>query len=142
MDYHIEKFDANEKGFYDIALKIRRTVFIGEQNVPEDIEIDEFETESTYYLVFYDINPVATARYRKVNDSIKLERFAVLEEFRNKGVGAILMRRIMDDFEDEDYPIYLNSQEDVIGFYRKFGFRKVGKRFFEAGIPHFKMIAG
>ncbi|MFC1760369.1 GNAT family N-acetyltransferase [Candidatus Neomarinimicrobiota bacterium] len=121
------------------AYAIRRQVFCLEQNVPEDIEMDEFDEDSTHILAYINDNPVGTARWRSTEDGAKMERFAVLNEFRGKGVGEALVNYTLGKLKDYDC-IYLNAQESVIKFYEKFGFDVVGDRFYEADIPHKMMI--
>ena len=123
----------------DKALAIRRVVFIEEQQVPEAIEIDEFEDDATYILSTIDGQPVGTARWRSTSEGIKLERFAVLKNNRGTGIGAALLSFVLQQI-DRDQPVYLNSQMSVIDFYLKFNFKPVGDIFYEAGIPHRKMI--
>ena len=121
------------------AFAIRRQVFCIEQNVSEEIEMDEFDEVATHILAYIDDNPVGTARWRFTEGGAKMERFAVLKEYRGKGVGEALVNHTLDKLKDNDF-IYLNAQESVIKFYKKFGFVAVGNRFYEADIPHKKMI--
>lgn len=123
----------------DKVIAIRREVFIEEQQVPEAIEIDEFEDDATYILSTIDRQPVGTARWRSTDEGIKLERFAVLKNHRRTGIGTALLRFVLQQI-DRDQPVYLNSQTSVIDFYLKFNFKPVGDIFYEAGIPHQKMI--
>jgi predicted GNAT family N-acyltransferase len=101
--------------------KIRELVFVVEQEVPAEIEYDEFEDSSIHILAKIDGVPVGTA------------------SARGKGVGAALVNFILDQIDDSDVA-YLNSQVSAIGFYSKFNFTEVGGIFYEAGIPHRKMI--
>ena len=118
---------------------IRRKVFVDEQNCPPELEW-EFEDESTHFLGLVNDIPAGTARWRKTNKGYKLERFAVLMEFRNLGMGKTLVSAVLENLpEDADY-IYLNAQITSIGLYQKFGFKKEGVQFEEAGIQHFKMV--
>lgn len=121
------------------ALAIRRQVFCIEQNVSEEIEMDEFDDVATHILAFINDKPVGTARWRFTEEGAKMERFAVLKEYRGKDVGEALVKYTLDKLKDNDF-IYLNAQESVIKFYEKFGFLSVGNRFYEADIPHKKMI--
>lgn len=121
------------------AFLIRRQVFCIEQNVPEEIEMDEFDDVATHILAYVHEKPVGTARWRFSAEGAKMERFAVLKEYRGKGVGEALVKYILNELKESDF-IYLNAQETVIGFYEKFGFAAVGNRFLEAEIPHKKMI--
>jgi predicted GNAT family N-acyltransferase len=121
------------------AFAIRRQVFCIEQNVSEEIEMDEFDDVATHILAFINDKPVGTARWRFTEEGAKMERFAVLKEYRGKDVGEALVKYTLDKLKDNDF-IYLNAQESVIKFYKKFGFLSVGNRFYEADIPHKKMI--
>ena len=115
-----------------------RVVFIEEQNVPEDIEI-EYEDESFHVLVSDGTQPVATGRWRKTSEGYKLERFAVLKEFRTKGIGRDIVKFVLDQIPSEDM-IYLHAQESVIKFYKDLGFTIIGSTFIEADIVHAKMV--
>jgi predicted GNAT family N-acyltransferase len=118
---------------------IRREVFVGEQNCPPELEW-EHEDESTHFLATVDGEPAGAARWRKTDNGYKLERFAVLKQFRGLGVAQQLVRTVINDLPaDADY-IYLNAQIQAIGLYEKFGFVKEGSQFEEAGIQHFKMV--
>jgi predicted GNAT family N-acyltransferase len=122
------------------TMPIRHSVFVIEQGVPESIELDEFENECTHTWLEIDDVIVATARLRPYNQGYKLERMAVLPEFRKQGVGRILCQQILELPFLKDTQIILHSQEHALGFYRKLEFQVLGDRFFEADIPHFKMI--
>ena len=124
---------------YQSCLFIRKQVFIIGQNIPVEIELDDDKIDATYFLANLSGNPVGTARYRKTDFGIKLERFAVLENARNFGVGKALVLFIINYLKNEKN-IYLNAQESVISFYEKLGFGPVGGQFYEASIPHKKLI--
>jgi len=83
--------------------------------------------------------PAGAARWRKTDKGYKLERFAVLKEFRGMGVGKELVRAVLADLPKDAPYIYLNAQITAISLYARFGFIKVGEQFEEAGIQHFKM---
>ena len=121
------------------AFSIRRTVFIEEQNVPEVIELDSFDKTAAHILAFDREKPVGTARWRSAGNGIKLERFAVLKEFRGMGIGKLLVQFIMEHL-GSDKRIYLHAQESVVAFYEKFDFQVQGELFSEADIPHRQMI--
>ena len=125
------------------AQEIRHIVFVVGQKVPVEDEIDKFENESFHYLAYTNNNIAGTARWRKTTNGIKLERFAVLKEFRGSGVGSALVEKILKDIAgDQEFnkeQIYLHAQLEAIPFYRRFGFRKEGEMFEESGILHYKM---
>ena len=130
---------ASSKDDLEDVLKIRKRVFIKEQQIPASIEIDENENKSFYILAYFESQPVGTARWRDSMEGIKLERFAVLPKFRLLGIGKALAEYILKTLKNEKN-IYLNSQHTAIGFYEKLGFYKKGKSFKEAGILHQKMF--
>ena len=132
------KYVDNDKEI-DISLSIRRKVFVEEQNIPENIEMDDELVQSICVCAILNKQYVGTARYRETSSGIKLERFAVLKEYRGLGVGKALVKFILDNL-DQDQDIYLHAQEAVVDFYLLLGFKKVNDRFYEAEIPHWKMI--
>ena len=87
---------ASSKNDLENVLKIRKRVFIKEQQIPTSIEIDENENKSFYILAYFESQPVGTARWRDSGEGIKLERFAVLKQFRKKGIGSALTHFIID----------------------------------------------
>ncbi len=121
------------------ARSIRETVFVIEQKVPPEIEYDEFEDSSTHILAVINGNAVGTARWRKTDQGFKLERFAVLANARRQGVGDAMVSFILSRLNARAV-IYLNSQVSAIKFYAHLGFLAEGEIFYEAGIPHRKMV--
>lgn len=122
---------------FEEALTIRIAVFVDEQGVPANLEY-EFEADCEHYLAMVKNKAVGTARYRKTKTGIKLERFAVLKDFRKMGVGSDLVRALLFSLNGMKN-IYLHAQVQVVNFYSEFGFVAVGDRFEEAGIEHFVM---
>ena len=130
---------ATTKKDKDKCFSIRRNVFVKEQNILEKIEFDDESIDATYFIAQYENIFVGTARYRLTDFGIKLERFAVLKSYRNLGVGKKLALYILNSIKNDNL-IYLHAQETVINFYSKLGFKRSGSQFFEAEIPHQKMI--
>jgi predicted GNAT family N-acyltransferase len=122
----------------ETAWAIRKVVFVIGQNCAEEIEW-EYEDESTHFLALYDGVPAGTARWRQTDKGYKLERFAVLEEFRNKGVASALLKTVIADLPEKDKLIYLHAQLTAKGLYAKHGFTEIGEHFWEADIEHVKM---
>ena len=133
-----------ENSYQEIAHNIRKEVFVEEQNVPIEDEYDEHEVYSTHFLAFYDGTPCGTARWRFTDFGIKLERFAVKKDFRDKKVGAAILKAVLADIQKNSQNLqknlYLHAQVQVVGFYEKFGFQKLGETFQECDIWHYKMI--
>lgn len=126
----------NEK---ESVISIRRIVFIQELNIPEHMEIDDNEDLAIYVLAKIEGKNVGTARWRETNSGIKLERFAVLNQYRSYGVGTAMTKFILKQL-DQSKLIYLNAQKSAISFYEKLGFDSTGSMFDEVGIAHQKMI--
>lgn len=122
-----------------VSRQIREEVFVVEQQVPPEIEYDDYEESSTHILASLNGLPVGTARWRKTDHGQKLERFAVLKSARGNGIGEALVQFVLDQIEDSE-PAYLNSQVSAMPFYARLGFVETGGIFYEAGIPHRKMI--
>lgn len=123
----------------DKVFAIRRQVFVVEQNCPPELEW-EFEDESIHFLATVDDIPAGAARWRKTDKGYKLERFAVLPEFRGLGVGQELVKAALADLPADATYIYLHAQIQAIGLYQKLGFETTGPEFEEAGIRHYKMV--
>lgn len=123
-----------------VALRdIRTAVFIYEQQVPEDLEWDEFDPVSLHVLALNpNDQPIGTARLLPDGH---IGRMAVLKEWRGKGIGSAMLQRILEESSHRGMPkAMLNAQMAAIKFYEKFGFQVSGEEFMEAGIPHVKMI--
>lgn len=121
------------------AFDIRVKVFVDEQGVDRDLEY-EHEEESTHFIALVNGEEAGTARWRKTEKGIKLERFAILPDFRSAGVGRELVKAVLNDIDTKAQKIYLHAQSQVVDFYKKQGFEPEGEEFEEAGIKHFKMV--
>jgi len=125
---------------YKQAVEIRKKVFVIEQNIPQTLELDQYDETSQHYLAFFNDNAVGTARWRHTENGIKFERFAVLKEFRNKNIGQNILNKLIGETLKYNKTIYLNAQINALNFYLKNKFIVKGESFFEAGIEHYKMI--
>jgi predicted GNAT family N-acyltransferase len=135
----ITSFQSADTARLAIALDIRTAVFIDGQNVPPELEHDGMEHEATHYLLYLDDKPIGTARWRKTEKGIKLERFAILEELRNKGYGEVILKKVLADAITHGDLIYLHAQADAVNFYLRNGFKISSPPFSEAGIIHYIM---
>ncbi|MBC8033767.1 MAG: GNAT family N-acetyltransferase [Chitinophagaceae bacterium] len=121
------------------AFSVRREVFVEEQHCPPELEW-EHDDIAVHFLATYNDMPAGAARWRKTDKGYKLERFAVLQQYRGKKVGEALVAAVINDLPSGASPIYLNAQVAAAGFYSKLGFNKQGDEFEEAGIQHYKMV--
>ena len=136
--YEVKRFSFNDKELAEQAFAIRRKVFVEEEGVDPDLEYNH-EEEAHHYLLLLNGKALATARWRETDKGIKLERFAVLPEFRNRGLGGIILREVINDVVPLGKAIYLHSQLRAVPFYERNGFVKEGDVFFEAGMGHYYM---
>ena len=90
----------NTKKEHEMCLAIRRQVFILEQNISKQIETDDYLVNATHILAISKEKAVGTARYRRTDSGIKLERFAVLKQFRNLGIGKALVLFILEKLKN------------------------------------------
>lgn len=118
---------------------VRKAVFIEEQQVPEKLEWDEFDSVSTHTLATNPADePVGTARL--LPDG-RIGRMAVLKAWRGKGIGSNMLQRLLDEAQHRGISeAILNAQITAMAFYARFGFQVTGDEFMEAGIPHVRMF--
>lgn len=121
------------------AFAIRKAVFVEEQNCPPELEWEN-EEESVHFLAEINGEACGACRWRKTDKGYKLERFAVLKDFRGKRIGQALLAAALADLPDDAHYIYLNAQLHALPLYARFGFIAEGDQFEEAGIPHMKMV--
>ncbi len=114
---------------------VRIAVFIVEQNIPEELEWDEFDTTSMHVIAEDDAgSPVGCGRL--LSDG-HIGRMAVISDWRGRGVGAAMLERLVALARTRGSGrALLNAQSHAIPFYARFGFTPVGQPFMEAGIPH------
>ncbi len=139
MKNKLKTFNYTDKELFKKASHIRDVVFVVEQKVEKEIEFDGLDQNARHYLLFDGDKAIATGRWRETEKGIKLERFAVLKEYRKSGAGKEILKNMLDEVRPHNKKIYLNAQVSAIGFYSKYGFGKVGEIFEEANIEHYTM---
>jgi predicted GNAT family N-acyltransferase len=131
---------ASTQSELESCMDIRRCVFIEEQRVPENEEIDDhdrIDDPITDHFLFLDNDKqIGTVRCLKKSDGIlKIGRVAIIKEERGKGFGLQMM-----DLVEAYYPRFerfaLDAQTHAIPFYLKCGYMPMGDIFLDAGIPH------
>jgi predicted GNAT family N-acyltransferase len=117
---------------------LRHAVFVVEQGVPIDVEIDGLDEVCQHFLVRSGEHAVATARARTTERGWKIERVAVADAYRRRAVGTLLVQRMLAD-APAGVGVYVHAQEGALGFWERLGFVAEGPRFVEGGIGHFRM---
>ncbi len=124
------------------AFLVRQEVFILEQSVPAELELDEFDSLAAHVLAYQDTHCIGTGRLTDLGGGkAQIGRMAVLAKFRGKGVGKQILRKLVDLATSQGVrEIILHSQVSAIPFYEKLGFQAQGDVYDEAGIPHRNMM--
>lgn len=119
---------------------LRFEVFVREQNIAPEIELDSDEYNYLHLCLYKDDVLVAYARARARGEVMRLGRILVKKEHRGQGLGAAIMNYCEEIAREKGCKVLeLNAQYRAIGFYEKLGFLAEGEFFEEAGIPHKKM---
>jgi len=117
---------------------IRYKVFVGEQKVPEELEIDGFDDQAKHVLAFVDGVPIGTGRI--LSDG-HIGRVAVLKDYRGLGIGKSIMKDLIKWAQNMNLEkVWLSSQWHAHSFYLDLGFVCVGEIYKEAEIDHIKMF--
>ena len=119
----------------EAATPIRFAVFVEEQRVPAEIELDEHDAVCVHALARDEAGrTIATARLLPDGH---IGRMAVLREWRGKGVGGAILERLVAAARERGMKeAVLSAQSHALDFYLKHRFRAEGEEYAEAGIPH------
>jgi len=124
------------------CFNIRLEVFVKEQGVPSEEELDDLDQISFHAIAYKDNYPIATGRLIPgVNMNGTIGRMAVMQKYRRFGVGGMVLDFLEQIALNEGiHQITLNAQEYVKKFYDNHGYKEEGDVFIEAGIPHVTMV--
>lgn len=126
----------------EAVYQIRTEVFVEEQNVPPEEELDAFDKTATHFIAYDDDMPIAAGRLRFTEDGYgKLERICVLKSQRGKSIGKQLMLKMEEEIMKQHLnKAKLNAQTHAENFYQKLGYEVISDEFLDAGIPHVTMV--
>ena len=124
------------------AYSIRKRVFVEEQGVPQEMELDEFDLNAQHALAYTGSECIGTARLVTLAGSMgRIGRMAVLPKYRGQGIGKQLLQTLLKASQSQAIKqVELHAQVTVITFYEQFEFIAQGDIYDEAGIPHRDMI--
>ncbi|MDX1741213.1 MAG: GNAT family N-acetyltransferase [Rhodothermales bacterium] len=130
---------------WEAARSIRTVVFIEEQQCTPSEEWDGLDDTSRHLLGWLGNTPIGVARWRTVSHEgrvvAKLERFAILKEYRGRGFGRELVVRTMNDALLAGFSDYIvHAQTYLADLYADLGFERIGETFVEADLPHVRMV--
>jgi predicted GNAT family N-acyltransferase len=126
----------------EAVFAIRMTVFVEEQAVPAEEELDAYDVTAAHFLA-RRVDPtvseiVGTARLLDKGHGVgKIGRVAVLREYRGQGIGGLIMRRIEHEARSAGYTeLILEAQVHALPFYEKLGYIAEGDIFLDCNIEH------
>lgn len=122
----------------DQASAIRTDVFVHEQNVPPELELDDDDARCVHAVACNEQGQgVGTGR---LLPDAHIGRMAVRKAYRGSGVGSLLLAALIDQARKRgDAQVVLAAQVHAMPFYRRHGFVEEGDVFLDAGIEHMTM---
>ena len=127
----------------EAAVGIRFRVFVDEQAVPPEIELDEYDAVATHAVALLDGVAIGTGRAIVEGGSARIGRMAVDLQHRRGGVGGLILRFLEEETKELGATEFvLHAQEYVKAFYASHGYEEHGDTFMEAGIVHVEMRKG
>ena len=146
------ELQVNDDGLYikpiilpydmSVAIDIRYQVFCVEENIEYRLEMDlDEEKRSTSYLIYLKDKVIGTIRYLIDDKGIKIQRFAILKEYRGKGYGTEVFKYFSEMLVKRYNPVtlYIHAQYHLKSMYEKLGYIIDGEPFMEAGLKHILM---
>lgn len=133
---------ANDR--IDDCIALRMEVFVREQGVPLELEIDRYDSPASgcgHFLLLdeaRDSLPAGTFRaYFETDDTVHLQRICLLKEYRGRGLGRAMLRYAEQYYKKKGARRFtLGAQCYAVPFYEKCGYFCVSDVFDDAGIPH------
>jgi predicted GNAT family N-acyltransferase len=124
------------------AYPIRKRVFIDEQGVPAEMELDEYDPTAQHALAYLNSECIGTARLVTLPGDVgRIGRMAVLPMHRKQGLGGKLLCALLELSKSQGITkLELHPQLSAIAFYEQYGFIAQGDIYDEAGIAHRDMI--
>ena len=139
VETHLLKLDFNDKDFSHIR-NIRETVFHVELEISESELFDKYDESCDHFLIFDGKNIVGAVRIILIDEKIKIERMAILKNFRVKNHGETCISQLKEYYSTRGFSkIILDSIYSVKKFYQKCGFIEEGMIFQRVGIDHIRM---
>ena len=133
---------AESKEELETCLRLRWTVFVEEQGVPPSLELDEHDrTDAVHALALLDGVPCGAGRFVFLQPGLaKLQRMAVIDDVRGRGVGRALLAFLEGEARRRGAAAFtLGAQLHARAFYEKAGYTAQGPVFDDAGLPHVRM---
>lgn len=119
------------------AFALRRDVFVHEQKVPPEEELDAYDLTATHLVAILDGEVVGTLRIVYLDEHAKIGRVVVNRHYRGRGIAKAMMVEAMRIAAEAGQPrVFLGAQLDKLSFYEQLGFVVFGEVFDDGGMPH------
>ena len=127
----------------EAAVGVRFRVFVDEQSIPPEEELDEYDAHATHAIALEGGQAVGTGRMYLEGSTARIGRMAVDLPHRRRGVGGLILRFLEEEAKAQGATGYvLHAQEYVKSFYAAHGYTEHGQPFLEVDIPHVEMRKG
>ena len=129
------------------AINVRMRVFVVEQQIPAEVELDEADATATHAVALYQGEVIGTGRLVIEDGEAgsggpvgRIGRMAVDQTWRRQGVGGQILQFLEGEARARGLTrCILHAQEYVKDFYAGAGYQEQGSVFLEADIPHIEM---
>jgi predicted GNAT family N-acyltransferase len=136
----IEVREARDAAEREALLALRHEVFVGEQGVPRELEIDEHDERAVHMVAFEDGQLVGTCRVLQAGSQAKFGRLVVARAARGRGIGAALLAAAERRAREMGcHQMVLAAQTSAMGLYERAGYTARGEVYLDAGIEHMTM---
>ncbi len=127
------------------AINVRMRVFVAEQQIPAEVELDEADATATHAIALHEGQTVGTGRMLVSEEdsegTCRIGRMAVDREWRRHGVGGQILEFLEDRARLQGFTnCLLHAQEYAKAFYAAHGYQERGEMFLEVDIPHVEMV--
>ena len=125
----------------EAAISVRFRVFVSEQKVPPEEELDDEDATATHVIALHQGNTVGAGRLlARDSDTAIIGRMAVDQSWRRNGIGGLILQLLENEARSQGMlRSVLHAQEYVKSFYAAHGYREHGDTFMEVNIPHIEM---
>ncbi|MFQ6031004.1 MAG: GNAT family N-acetyltransferase [Dehalococcoidia bacterium] len=123
------------------AIAVRMRVFVVEQQIPAEEELDEADATATHAIALFQGQVIGTGRLIEHDaDTAQIGRMAVDQPWRRRGVGGMILQFLEQEARQQGMRrCLLHAQDYVKSFYAAQGYEEHGDIFLEVDIPHIEM---
>ncbi len=138
----VKIIQAENQDMFRKLYRLRFEVFVKEQKVPPELESDEYDKKAYHVLAVEEKSGecIACGRVIIEDNKARIGRIAVRKDYRKKGYGKKVCLKLIGIAQKYNVKeIRLDAQLQVMGFYKKLGFKEYGNVFLEANMEHIAM---